>query len=200
MLWPRLKLALYFSLLLPLSLPPPSILPFPLPTEPPGVSLQPLHSCSAPLPILPRLYIHLSVLSFMAYSRASLPVSPILHPPPLQWLLPLWVLPSLCLGLLCENGVIVVMLRRVREWVCTCVWYSGGWVLCLSASVSCCPASIRTQANKLNCTSTALADIPNIKSVGIFLCASLLLSRNGMNIFSTLFLLNPGFLFINKKS
>lgn len=68
----------------------------------------------------------------------------------------------------------------------------------LGGCVSCCPASIRTQANKLNCLSAALADIPNIKSVGIFLCESLLFSRNGMNIFSTLSK-NRGFLLINKK-
>lgn len=52
-----------------------------------------------------------SISLFTAYSRPSLPASPILRPPfPLQWLLPLWALLLLCLGLLCENGVIVAVL------------------------------------------------------------------------------------------
>lgn len=75
--------------------------------------------------------VHLSALSFTAYSRPSLPVLPTPRPPsPLQWLLPLWALLSLGLGLLCENGVIVALLQCVHECVCAflCV-IVGGWEL-----------------------------------------------------------------------
>lgn len=148
MVWPPNKLAFHFSPSLPSSLPPPSIFPFPFPTEPPGVSLQPLHSLLYPSCLAS---IHRSVIHSLQSPLAASISHPSPPPSPLQWLLPLWALLSLCLGLLCENGVIVALLQHLHDCVYVCVHVCvcvivGVWVICPSAIMSGCPTSIRTQA------------------------------------------------------
>lgn len=152
MVWPSLKLAC--SLSLPSSLPPSPIhLSIPFPKEPPGVSLQPLHSLLYPSCLAS---IHLSTVSFTAYSCPSLLLSPILHPPiPCS---------DSCHCEPCSRSVLGCCVRMGSLLLCCSIWVCvyacahvcmivGVWVLCPSASMSCCSTSAGLHTD---CTSTEL--------------------------------------------
>lgn len=124
--WPLLKPASYLPLSPLLFLPPPIHPPIPV-LQP---SLQGVfsaatalllssstHPVSSPPSVSSRCHSQPTVIPGCLHPTAS-------HTHPLQWLLPLWARLSLCLGLLCENGVIVGLLQ------CVCVRMFaivGGW-------------------------------------------------------------------------